>query len=1533
MTTVRWPHDNFEATELYYLAENPPDAHTYRTPTPAQWFIVRASEAEPTVTFLLTQVADPALKDELKEANHVFGARLVDADAIINFLGFYNAVRKAVGLGHSSFKPVNMAPSLEYTPRPDEDPYVVIAVLEQSNKVMVFRRRRFDDEEYQEEREMLDKMYGLDYPLPSFEPQRWQDGKSMVEYSAKLLKLREKYGLIQDGPKRIDVYRGQSFLEVAPAAKNRWVEADTKKVGHPDVYEGLLYDAYPRTEVFRRLVLSEGEPPLFFASILDVHRVTRFPQKIHTSGQTLVFDPGFGEKGKWVKFVPTSAAAPQAGDGSDESDEETEDLVVDPAGGPSEPGWFKKMLGISGKHNANLKVVEQSTGRKLVVSAFQDEDVEYAYVFRDSSKNLVELLLWVESRKPCIRCRKFFSDSNNAHGACQWHSVHPAWYHAVNEAKLVTLRKFLAEPEKQAELGLTSSWPATMKFSDLYARCVNSKLLRRIREKCQYLESKYGVANADELQDSKNAARYAVFTNGGICFPTGSLLDASLGSLENFTKSQSTRVHSDDPAIRESSRVLRYLLSQRSIQKSIISLDFDPDDPVTVPKDFANVSPHWHHGQVRYTDDTGRTRIVWACCGQARERNNTYAKQNNFRGYDYDQESPPPTPEVPGCYTGRHSATRRDPDLHIQSALGVSSRGTDYVHFEKTTQQLIAELEAEYKKDADSAVAYDLLIEFNSWHGGIPVPTTFRIKDEATEKLYREYIRTPEKPQVMTEFFALNRGHAGENPGFITSRIEQLEYNRGRSEDAFPPGLEARDWRSRIADLDVYYAEVKAGKRKLPGRPREKETESCRQAPKASAGVTEQEVGEFFEDIDKGSAWLKKMRVWAADVRRFNARTARPRLGPAVAQLDSDITTSTTVEDALTAAIQSSLASTKPDQQSIAQWMRSVYPGIRSGGLSFLLSLESVHRDAAGISAILRSLTLAKKDEVEPDFPPWPLTNMPAPAPPPPPNTSDIEEAYTDFEAERNRAEARITQLNTWLLTVTKFSRDPNSPLKSDLQKELREALKDFKSEVSGPRGTVVTAQTWFDDLMSTVAKRVVSEKYHPDDDFMTRRIISYISEDAFLSGQFELYMKGILAALTELILQATRAAELLSDNLNGLGITQTNSGIDPDYPGRPERETGATTGSPGEENPPPPPPPGKVVIPAFQSDGELVAWYMDLDRKLQASRPHLHEGYAATSRWLKDLQRQSQVFPLWRFPGFVTGVTQEDLDIRIATAELVVDGIYDSLNKEFRFPSPYQLERADWQTYAKQVAKGFEGRMSLPLAQDVPEVRVVIDTINTLRKQTTDRSALWLMWGAEPKPSSLPTGADLKNVSSFLVDAAKASGLRLVVELFDKPELVSDIGRTGLADKNVKWSDAERALLQDVDYSIFTIEDVLGRGFSKELSREKVFLLNQKSDFGSHGILELRYNKNRQVIPTNANRTPPKEFFDLMKAKTARSFTPLEIDGNVIKSRVRETPIANATPAQFPTSKLAPLRIQTSSEKVNLHILAQMAWLESLQA
>jgi hypothetical protein len=529
-----------------------------------------------------------------------------------------------------------------------------------------------------------------------------------------------------------------------------------------------------------------------------------------------------------------------------------------------------------------------ATPQIKTLSLYDSEDHDFWYEVQLSTGQLVILTMTVITKKPCIRCKGSFFDSQNSHGACHWHPVHPEFYHRIREKNLFTLREFLKDTKIQKEIGIDTPWPATMKFSEIWKKCHKSKILMRIKEKCDYLEAKYGVPDNEELPDSRAHARYMQLANGRQGFPTGSLFNSSIESLENTSFMQGSRMISDNAEIREAARVLRYILTDRSIEKCILSLDFDPRDIVTAPREFSRVSPHWHHGQIRFTEieqnnfkQVTRPRMVWACCGQAREIGGSYGKQNPFRSSPDELGAQEAGPDVPGCYTGVHSMHQRNPDLHIQDELsGVIFQGTDYLKFPKTSAQLTEEIKQAYIQSPKSRLAERLLIEFNGWHGGIPIPSGLAIKNDRAEKLYRQMFldRNIRKEHIET-FFARNRAESAVNHGWMISRIEQLQYNRGRGKYAFPIPLDLTLLDSLRLKLTKAFEEYKKNPSTIPRSPVDPPEDKCTVAPIPSipSQVTREQVRltytDWEYDLTRLEAREKLVKKWLKSVETFITST------------------------------------------------------------------------------------------------------------------------------------------------------------------------------------------------------------------------------------------------------------------------------------------------------------------------------------------------------------------------------------------------------------------------------------------------------------------------------------------------------------------------------------------------------------------------------------------------------------------------------------------------------------------------------------
>jgi len=408
------------------------------------------------------------------------------------------------------------------------------------------------------------------------------------------------------------------------------------------------------------------------------------------------------------------------------------------------------------------KPEDYSTNSTIRASMRADE--EFVYVFADSRNKLHQVTLWISVRKPCIRCKGNYTDGENRHGACRWHSAHPQHFARQHERELRTLRDYLFDHWQK--LGLKSSWPAESTFRELYDLCPNSKMFSRIKQKMDELECR----DPDLIAQSRTER------------PLG-LMNTRLCDLEElmYSSNSNSRVNSEDVRVRECSRLYSRLLTQRSVEKCLRGVDFDPRDPVTVPERLifgepkqaelthwqralenryerdANgkavaaprrdqfgrtVSPHWHHGQVRVAGG-----LVYACCGQ--------------------QEP---------CYTGRHSMDDVQPDLQIQDVTGLKQRGSDHVLLDKTTEQLTREVK-EAHANAEHGKALMLLDEFNHCHGGIRIPGNVKFTHDV-DKAYRRYLRNPTQQNRDDFWGTVGRNGLGGDNWWYRSRFEQLEYNR-----------------------------------------------------------------------------------------------------------------------------------------------------------------------------------------------------------------------------------------------------------------------------------------------------------------------------------------------------------------------------------------------------------------------------------------------------------------------------------------------------------------------------------------------------------------------------------------------------------------------------------------------------------------------------------------------------------------------------------------------------------------------------------
>jgi hypothetical protein len=1316
-----------------------------------------------------------------KQREHALPERLKTYDEIIDYITFYNELCDSLERPRSAFRPVNIPFATQDLNLGDQDaPYAAIAVMENPSRVMVFRLRRYDDEEFTVEMDALDAKYGIDNPYPAYTPQAWQDPNQMREYTKKRDRLREKYRRDQSPLTEIILLGGEPLVGKLPDPKNTWVTNRLKLPQNPELYEGRLYDAYGPYAIFQLLNTRKDEPPLFFANAVDIQRTRHFPDQIHEYGQSFRFDAGFGENGHWFKHVrrapkqseprppipshepePVPSPHPPA-DTSEETNEEEEESTKEIESASesesssdsesssafetaeetiesSETGEFKTVVYVerSGrlsdeslieaielleihfgdKHefkkieipealdeenrdrNATLRKLgfatrispamlptyenrliilvsaiklnaeqasiesqniaavrqhneahrfpigansitefhtydrgaamdpvtaflnnwdrilkstttppttlgarirskfinarrlgpkyrlEQVTDQAVLqIPGSQKTDEEYSYRFNTSSGDRVKLLLWVIAKKPCIRCRKTFSDSENGHGACQWHPVHPEWYRQLREGKLLTLQKFLDDPEKQAQLGIENNWPGMMKFSELFDRCVTSKLFLRIRDKCRYLETKYGVATADELPDSKESVRYSQFTHGGIFFPTGSLFNSSLSGLEHLASQSWSSVNSDDPTIRATSRILKYILSDRSVEKCLRSLDFDPKDPVTIPVDFSQVSPHWHWGQVRFKEEKMNVRNVWACCGQARLQRNGYGKTVPFKTSDNDWEAPVPTPEVPGCYTGRHSMTERNPDLHIQTVDGVIQRGTDYIGFPKTTTQLSEEVRVAFSKHP---VDMSALIEFNSWHGGIPVPEGLKIKDDASEKLYRKLFRRGDRS--IDSFFAVNRAERVDNHGWHISRIEQLQYNRNRSAFAFPAGLTAVDRYQTIETVAGFLAGIPGGQYVLPPEPPKKQDDPCQAAPKPTEGVVPQTPEELMRATDafekEGrnlTTWLGEVKRWARKIQKWEKGTSKsipPTLNPATTRLNDAIVAANAAQakiERMRSEFQKRVEASGllkafgPSTRELPPAVLALLREFFSIGLPLLNSLREaaliVQKRAAAVSTILKAMGVTvEKDGINPEYP---RRNEPTSFTPPTfvpsprrherkPMELELERQYSQFVSERVQLQTAQSNIDRiWGNSVWRWIENPrlNRLLTPPQLDQLSRALDTFTADIQASEAATASDALNLDVFLSRLDIRITDEKYEgitSDRNIIQAVRYRYLGDHPDLAMDFTQAMKSALAALQEVLTTTKFSAEKLSLQMHRLGMTQEKTGINPDYPGR----------------------------------------------------------------------------------------------------------------------------------------------------------------------------------------------------------------------------------------------------------------------------------------------------------------------------------------------------------------------------------------------
>lgn len=286
------------------------------------------------------------------------------------------------------------------------------------------------------------------------------------------------------------------------------------------------------------------------------------------------------------------------------------------------------------------------------------EDRTFYYRLADGKYITIKVLL----RYRCRRCQNTYLRSENRHGSCVWHPVHPARYKREYEAKLIKLAR-----------------PFPNKSIATLVKERPDELVSIIQRKLLYIQTRYGhLESAFSRVDKK--------TGLTIRLDEMPLPDVNT-IMERLVQ---TRAVSGEAY--ELQRIAKRMFTIESIETSLNPVHFDPEDPALYPQSIESRNPNYHFGLC--LQDGKR---VWQCCGL------------------------PAGSEQKGCLVGHHSSKYDGPDfVRVVFAKDTKSirQPTEYINDSDTSPLMFNRIMQVAEKDLEAALMLEQQV--NRIYGGVP---------------------------------------------------------------------------------------------------------------------------------------------------------------------------------------------------------------------------------------------------------------------------------------------------------------------------------------------------------------------------------------------------------------------------------------------------------------------------------------------------------------------------------------------------------------------------------------------------------------------------------------------------------------------------------------------------------------------------------------------------------------------------------------------------------------------------------------------
>jgi hypothetical protein len=274
------------------------------------------------------------------------------------------------------------------------------------------------------------------------------------------------------------------------------------------------------------------------------------------------------------------------------------------------------------------------------------------------------ITLKVLLRYRCRRCQGTYLRTENRHGSCVWHPVHPARYKREYEAKLVKLARPF--PNK--------SIAALLKERP-------DELVATIQRKLLYIQTRYGhLESAFSRVDKK--------TGFIIRLDEMPLPDVNV-IIERLAQNRAVSGEAY-----ELYRIAKRMFTIESIETSLNPVHFDSEDPALYPQSVESRNPNYHFGLCLQEG-----KRVWQCCGL------------------------PAGSEQKGCLVGYHSNKTDEPNMtHVAYAKkGEERRATEYINEPDTFADLYGQI-IKAKERGDLQTALELEQTQNYMAGGVLSP-------------------------------------------------------------------------------------------------------------------------------------------------------------------------------------------------------------------------------------------------------------------------------------------------------------------------------------------------------------------------------------------------------------------------------------------------------------------------------------------------------------------------------------------------------------------------------------------------------------------------------------------------------------------------------------------------------------------------------------------------------------------------------------------------------------------------------------------